>query len=270
MQLKSLAGTIGLAAAALMPAAVSAQTSDPWRFGGQVYMFIPSIDGQSGFPSDGTDPGVSVDVGQIIDELQFVLMGSLEAKKGRWGAFTDAILLNVGGNPSGTRDLTIGGTPIPVTASASVDYDLDGWLWLIAGEYQVVSQSTLTMDTFAGARMLEIEQRIGWELQGDIGGIPEEGRTGSSDAKRTNWDGIVGVKGSWRSKAESRWFVPFYLDVGTGESDYTWQTMAGVGYSWDWIDTIAGWRYLDYELGEGRPLSELSLNGPVLSLRFHW
>jgi len=31
---------------------------------------------------------------------------------------------------------------------------------------------------------------------------------------------------------ESRkWFVPYYLDVGTGESDLTWQAMGGIGYS---------------------------------------
>ena len=274
MQVKALAGAIGLAAAVLMPAGVSAQTSaqtsDAWQFGGQIYLFIPSIDGKSGFPSDGSDPGVSVDVGQIIDTLQFVFMGSLEARKGRWGALTDVIYLNVGGDHSRTRELTVGGVPIPATASASVDYDLDGWLWLIAGEYAAVSQPTLALDVFSGARMLQIEQGIGWELQGDIGQIPEAGRTGSSQANRTNWDAIVGLKGRWRSRAESRWFVPYYLDVGTGESDYTWQTMAGVGYSWGSIETVAGWRYLDYELGEGRPLSELSLNGPILSLRFHW
>ena len=64
--------------------------------------------------------------------------------------------------------------------------------------------------------------------------------------------------------------MPYYLDVGTGESNFTWQTMAGLGYSWQWIDTFAAWRYLDYDLGEGRPLSSLSLNGPLLSVKFHW
>jgi hypothetical protein len=270
MQLKALAGAIGLAAASMTAGVASAQASDPWQFGAQIYLFIPSIDGESGFPPSESDPGVSVDVGQIIDTLQFVFMGSLEARKGRWGAMTDVIYLNVGGDASGTRDLTIGGTPVPVTASASVDYDLDGWLWMIAGEYMVISQSSHTMDIFSGARMFEVEQGVGWDLQGDIGGIPEAGRTGSAQAKRTNWDAIVGVKGRWRSRAESPWFVPYYLDVGTGESDYTWQTMAGVGYSWQWIETLAGWRYLDYELGEGRPLSSLSLNGPLVSVNFHW
>jgi len=263
-----------LAAATLMPGAASAQAaeqaSDPWQFGGQIYLFLPSVDGGSNFPDSGTDPGVSVDVGQIIESLQFVFMGSLEARKGRWGAMTDVIYLDVGGEESGTRELTIGGTPIPVSASAAVNYDLKGWLWMIAGEYAVVSQPAWTLDVFSGARMLDIEQQIDWELQGDIGEIPETGRAGSSNDGRTNWDAIVGTKGRWRYRDENRWFVPYYLDVGTGESNFTWQTMAGLGYSWQWIDTFAAWRYLDYDLGEGRPLSSLSLNGPLVSVMFHW
>ena len=270
MQLKALTGAFLLAAAALMPGAASALASDPWQFGAQIYAFFPAIDGESNSPSSGADPDASVDVGQIIENLQFVFMGSLEARKSRWGTMTDAIYLNVGGEESGTRDLTIAGLPIPVTASAAVNYDLKGWIWMITGEYAVVSQPAATMDVFAGARMVDIEQEIGWELQGDIGEIPEAGRTGSSKVGRTNWDAIVGVKGRWRYRAEHRWFVPYYLDVGTGESDFTWQTMAGLGYSWQWIDAIAAWRYLDYDLGEGRPLSSLSLNGPLVSVVFHW
>lgn len=270
MQLRALAGAALVATATLMLGVASAQTSDPWQFGGQIYMFLPSVDAQSKFPSDGTDPGVSVNVGKIIDELQFVFMGSLEAKKGRWGAMTDVIYLDIGGDHSGTRDLAIGEIPIPASASAAVDYNLEGWIGMFAGEYAVVSQPAHTMDVFSGARVIEIEQQIDWELQGDIGGISEEGRSGNATVGRTNWDAIIGMKGRWRYQAENRWFVPYYLDVGTGESNFTWQTMAGLGYSWQWIDTFAAWRYLDYDLGEGRPLSSLSLNGPLVSMRFHW
>ena len=68
--------------------------------------------------------------------------------------------------------------------------------------------------------------------EGNIGGIPATGRTGESNVGRTNWDGIVGVKGRWHFGAEHRWFVPYYVDIGTGDSDFTWQAMAGIGYSW--------------------------------------
>ena len=257
-----------LAGLASLPAA--AQGGGDWRFGVQLYGYFPSLGGESNFPGNGTSPDVSVDVDKIIDNIKFVMMGSFEAKKGRWGGFTDLIYMDVGSNKSDTRDLSIGGIQIPGTASASVNYDLKGWIWTIAGEYAMVSQPGMTMDVFAGARMVDLEQDINWGLEGNIGGIPTAGRTGDSNVSRTNWDGIIGVKGRWHFGADHRWFVPYYLDVGTGDSDLTWQAMAGLGYSWKSIDVVGSWRYLAYDFGSGKPFTELNLNGPQLSVVFRW
>ena len=51
---------------------------------------------------------------------------------------------------------------------------------------------------------------------------------------------------------------------------FTWQAMAGIGYSWAHWDVVAAWRYLDYDMGSGRPFSELSLNGPQLAVAYRW
>jgi len=115
---------------------------------------------------------VTVDVDKIIDNIKFVMMGSFEAKKGRWGGFTDLMYLDVGSNKSGTRDISIGGIEVPGTASASVNYDLKGWIWTIAGEYALVSQPGMTMDVFAGARVVDLEQDINWDLKATSAGFP--------------------------------------------------------------------------------------------------
>ena len=47
-------------------------------------------------------------------------------------------------------------------------------------------------------------------------------------------DGIVGVKGRARLGSASPWSVPFYVDVGGGESDLTWQAMGGISYAFKW------------------------------------
>ena len=88
----------------------AAQAGDDWRFGVQLYGYFPSLSGESNFPGNGTSPDVTVDVDKIIDNIKFVIMGSFEAKKGRWGGFTDLIYMDVGSNKSGTRDLSIGGS----------------------------------------------------------------------------------------------------------------------------------------------------------------
>ena len=45
------------------------------------------------------------------------------------------------------------------------------------------------------------------------------------------WDGIVGVKGRYAFGDNRAWSMPFYLDVGHGQSEVTWQVAAGLGYS---------------------------------------
>jgi hypothetical protein len=270
MQLKALTGAILLASAALMPCAAAAQSADHWQFGAQLYGYFPSLEGTTNFPASGSTPEVSLDPDDILEDLEGVFMGSFEAKRGRWGAFTDVMYLDLGDGQSDTRDFSVGRIQVPGTATGNVEYNLKGWIWTIAGEYEVVSQPQATLDVFVGARMVDIEQEVQWNLVGNIGSIPAPGRSGSSSVSGTTWDAIVGMKGRWRFGTDNRWFVPYYLDVGTGDSDFTWQAMAGLGYSWKSIDLYAAWRYLDYDVGEGEPFSELSLNGPLLAVGVRW
>jgi len=84
------------------------------------------------------------------------------------------------------------------------------------------------------------------------------------------WDGIIGVKGRASFGANREWFVPYYLDVGTGQSDFTWQGIIGIGYQFHWGAVTAAWRYLDYEFKSGKPLESLNLSGPAIGVTFRW
>ena len=70
--------------------------------------------------------------------------------------------------------------------------------------------------------------------------------------------------------AGSNWYVPYYLDVGTGDSDLTWQGMVGVGYSFDSVELTGVWRYLDYDLGDNTPITSIDFNGPALGVTFRF
>ena len=37
--------------------------------------------------------------------------------------------------------------------------------------------------------------------------------------------------------------MPYYVDVGTGQSQLTWQVNAGLGYQFDWGSVLATWRW---------------------------
>jgi hypothetical protein len=64
--------------------------------------------------------------------------------------------------------------------------------------------------------------------------------------------------------------MPFYVDVGTGNSDLTWQAMLGFGYAFGWGDLGAVWRYLDYDLKSNGPIQDLNFNGPAVGVTFRW
>jgi hypothetical protein len=83
------------------------------------------------------------------------------------------------------------------------------------------------------------------------------------------WDAIVGVRGRFNFD-QSRWFVPYHLDVGTGESDLTWQASVAVGYAFDWGDVQAAYRQVGYHFDASSPLQRLTFTGPLVSVGFKW
>jgi hypothetical protein len=258
------------AATALWPANAAAQAVEPWQFQGALYVYLPTLGGQTTFAQSGTGSDVSVDAQTILDNLKMTFMGTLEARRGAWGMFTDVIYMDLGNSKSDTRGLSVGGLPLPADATANATFDLKGTAWTLAGEYRMLADAGSTVDLFAGARLLDIKQTLDWQLSGNIGSIPLPGQAGKLSASLQNWDAIVGVKGRVALGAEKKWFAPVYLDVGTGESDLTWQAMAGVGYAFQWGEVVGVWRYLDWKMKSGSAVESLNFNGPAVAAVFHW
>ena len=256
-------------AAVLVPGTATAQTSsDDWQFRGTIYGYFPTVGGKTTFPA-GSGSGIELDSHDLI-KLKFAFMGSLEAQKGRWGGFTDVLYLDIGGSKSGTRDLTIGGVQLPAGVSANASLDIKGTIWTLAGNYRVLATPETAFDAFAGARLLSVKEKLGWEFSANVGPVVGVGRTGGSEAKLDNWDGIIGVKGRYSFGSQREWFVPYYVDIGTGDSDFTWQGIAGLGYAFKWGEVIASWRYLDYNLKSGKKIESVNFNGPVIGVAFRW
>jgi len=272
---RSMAGKFSLASACIFWAMVSvpahAETAgNGWQWNATVYLWLPSLGGETSFPPNGDGPSIDVSADQILDSLNFAFMGAFEGRKGRWGLATDVIYLDLGASQKRTRDFGLGQVEVPVTVNADLELDITGWLWTLAGSYEVVQQENFSMNVLGGARMLDLEETLQWQFNGDISSLPIEGRAGSSSAEDTLWDAIVGVKGRWTLGADRQWYVPYYLDVGTGDSDLTWQGMAGLGYSFDSIDVTGVWRYLDYDLGDSKPIKSIDFNGPALGVTFRF
>jgi hypothetical protein len=261
-----------VALCALSPIAIAtarADTNDDWQFRASAYAFLPEISGQMRAPVPGGGD-VDVDADDLLDNLKFAAMGSFEAQKGRWGLFTDLIYMNVGDSISNSSALGHGTVPLPPQVSADATLDVKATVFTLAANYRAYASNTDTFDVFGGARMLDAEGDLQWQFNSPAGPVPPPQGSGRIKESRNGWDGIVGIKGRHRFDANSRWFVPYYVDAGTGESDLTWQAMAGIGYAADWGDVSLVWRHLDYDFGEGRMIDNLQFSGPALGVAFNW
>jgi len=262
------------ALAGVAPASALAQSdSDAWKWRGTIYLWGAGIDGTANLPASGGTANVNVDFDQLLRNLNFAFMGTLEARKGRWGGLTDFVYLNVGGSRAGTRSLSFSGpggvVTIPADAALNADLGLRGTIWTLAGTYTAVEKPGYELQALGGFRLLSISTSVNWIATGNVGALPPVARGGGASASPNFWDAIVGVRGR-ANIGQSKWYVPYYLDVGTGQSDFTWQAAAGVGYRFGWGEVTAVYRYLDYNMKSGDPVEDISFSGPAIGVSFHW
>jgi hypothetical protein len=257
------------AIAASVPIASGAEITDEWRFGAAIYGYFPSVSATASIPTRGART-FDVDADTLIDHLHTAFMGSFEVSRGRWGAFTDVMYFDVSGSRTGTGVLAVSGLPLPPGVSVDASLDLKTTVWTLAGIYHAIATPETVVDVFAGGRMLNLRTQLGWQFSTDFGPFVGPARAGTSEVTQTNWDAIVGVKGRIHFGESRRWFAPYYLDVGSGESKLTWQAMAGVGYAFGWGEVIAGWRHLDYEFKSSDKVQDLAFDGPAIGVAFRW
>ena len=84
----------------------------------------------------------------------------------------------------------------------------------------------------------------------------------------SNWDGMIGVRGE--VLLNSNWFIPYHLDIGAGDSDFTWQAFAGLGYRFKHFDLLVGYRYLSWEFEDNAALDDLNLSGVGAGIKFYF
>jgi hypothetical protein len=156
------------ALAALLPAHAHADSmSSDWHWGATVYLWLPSLDGETAFPPDGGGPPIGVSADAVLDSINSIVMAALEARKDRWGAATDFVYLDLGASQKSTRDVTVGAGELPVGVDADLRLDVSGWLWTLSASYAVRPEKNLSLEVLAGARLLELQEELHWSFTGD-------------------------------------------------------------------------------------------------------
>jgi hypothetical protein len=245
------------------------QLSDSWRFGAGINGFLPDVGIKTTLP-DGTGSDVNLGIKTILDHLKMAFAGVVEAQKGRWGGFTDVLYIDLGAAPSSTHDFSLRPGPLPADVTAHITIDVKATIWTLAGSYRAIANPRSIIDVFAGGRLFDVSTHQAWRLTGNVGSIPLPEQSGSGAARSSQWDAIIGGKGRFALGANREWFVPAYLDVGTGGSELTWQALGGIGHAFDWGEVTATWRYLYYREGAGSPIEDQDMSGPQLAFVYRW
>jgi hypothetical protein len=146
-----------------------------------------------------------------------------------------------------------------------------GTAWTLGTGYAAQTGKAVMLDFFGGLRYFGLEASTDWQLAVAITGPGGQTfpRTGSISEGVYLLDGIVGVRGRVLL-GSSDWSIPYYLDVGAGSSNWTWQGMLGVAYSFEWGGVTLAYRNLYYDQKDDKLIQNLRFSGPALGLTFRF
>jgi hypothetical protein len=215
----------------------STRDSD-WHFDAGLYFWGASIGGKST-----ADQSIDVDLDDILDNLEMAFMGVAGLRKGQWSFAADVIYLDVSNRTQLGSGLT-------------ADLDLTSWIVTPFAGYNLVDNKSIDFNIIGGARYISLENKL------KIAPLLDAKSSGS------NWDAIVGIRGG--IKLSEHWYLPYHLDIGTGESNITWQAFGGVGYQFTHLDLIVAYRYLSWDFDDNLGLDDFNVDGPMAGIKFRF
>jgi hypothetical protein len=225
-----------------------------WQFFTQFNLWTPDITTET---TTGTEIKIGID--EIIENLDLVYMGTFGASKGKWTFLADVIYLDL----EHSDDYTLVDSPL-----ASLDLtnmEMTAWIVTPMVVYNVLETDRVTLGFLAGARYLHLKLETDTTLRMPLTTTESSGSS-SGDA----WNGIVGVRGKFH--LPGKWSVPYFFDVGTGDTDLTWQAFTAIAYKFDRVGLSLGYRHLEWQFDEGDAggdlIDKLYISGPMIGIKY--
>lgn len=257
------------AALCAIPALGLGADDDRWRFHVVPYLWLPAFDQSSDATLSRLDGGTvrvnaSSSPDNYLSDLGMAFMGMAEARKGPWSIYTDVIYTSFGNQTSKIRDVTGPAGFLRSEISRNAKMGLSATIWTLAGGYRAIDRDHAQVDLMAGTRYLTMDSDLTLDIQGADGRFSRQRK---SSLDQEVWQGLIGLRGEIPF-AGTRWYLPFYADLGSGGSNWSWQAMLGAGYRFDWGEVVLAYRALSYDFDKDD--AELTLYGPGLGVGFSW
>ncbi|WP_412555286.1 hypothetical protein [Shimia sp. MIT1388] len=240
--MKKIVLTTSMAALLSASPALSEETRQ-WDYRAFVYLWAPALGGTT---TTGQD--VELSFSDVLDNLEFGLMGALEANKGPVSLLGDFQYLDL---KSGQNAAV--GPGIPATADA----DVSGFVFTGSIGYDFHHRPDSRLVAYGGFRYLGMDAAANLSVGGGSQRV---------SGQITNFDAIVGFRGSQR--LSEKWALSYIADIGAGGSDLTWQVGASLEYRINNWDLSFGYRHMEWDLGNSsNVLSDLSFSGPIIGAK---
>jgi hypothetical protein len=229
----------------VQPVLAAEESSDEWKFGGAFYIWMPDIDIETASEED-----IEISFNDIIKNLDLTLMGNIRGHKGKWGFLIDAVYLDI----SDDLDNSLGRLGLLTLTKI----ELTTAIVSPVVTYRVIESGRLNLDLLGGIRYFYLDVTV------KVDPLPDAEDDGSATS------GIVGVSGD--VQLSKNWYMPFYYDVGKGDTDLTYQVWAAFNYRYSSFDLSLGYRYLKIKFDEddefGELLNHIIVKGPMIGARF--
>ena len=248
-------------AAAAQPLPSLGQSDEGWRHTVGFYLFTPfRTTGTSTVAGQTAD--LDLDLGDVLDVLDFAAAGRYEAWNNDFGVIVDANYVGI------EED-----TSLPGPFGSNVNVDVRQKWFAILAAYRVADGTYGTknqryaLDLQGGARYNSIRQEIKFTTPGP-GSPPDLGGDQS-------WiEPVLGARGMWR--LNDKWTTIASLDLGgfgAGGNDLQIGANLGFDYQpWDRTAITFGYRYfsIDYsdELSDGTFAYDVTQQGPYFGVKY--
>lgn len=242
------------------------------------YIWAPTVHGNFQYsiptvsnPKHGiTQTSITVKPADYAANINSAAMFSFDARKGAADVFGDFIYVNASASASASAIASgrLGRIQIPINLSTTSH--LRSSIWELAAGYTFARGHNADLSIFGGLR--EYPLNLTLDYNATVGKRGIIARSGSVASDSIAQDVIFGLRG--KAFLGDHWYVPYYVDYGTGIgqlSNQTWQAFSGAGYAFPHGQAlILAYRALSYSgFAPISNVQKLTLSGPLLGYTFN-
>lgn len=257
----------GIVAAVLVamaiPAPAVAQDDDGWQWRGALYLWGADVAGKTR-----TGTSINVEFKDLVEDLNWGFLGNIAARKGKWLVMTDLVVLDISNTEQTNIQVPVEPPNEPpgiIDVTASGELKLQTWVVNLVGGYNLMqSDSGSVHDVIFGTRFLDLDMDLIFRFQA----LGQERRRDFTEGGNV-FDAIAGVRGNFG--LGKRVYIPYYVDIGTGQSRFTWQALGGINIrTVSWLDLALTYRHAEWDFDDDSLIDDMSFSGPLLGLLFHF